>query len=141
MTQKLYSRMSQKIGMAPGALIHVGERPAHPVRITVMDYGPDGCQEHEVGSVEECVKYRATESVTWINVDGVHQADVIQRFGDMFDLHPLLLEDIMHTEQRPKAELFDDHVYVVLRMLYDPDGTDEELEVESEQFSIVLGPG
>jgi magnesium transporter len=141
MTQKLFHRMSQKTGMVPGTLVHVGERPTHPVRITVMDYGPDGCREHEAGSVEECLRYRASDSVTWINVDGVHQAGVIQGFGDTFDLHPLLLEDVMHTEQRPKAELFDEHVYVVLRMLYDPDEADDEIEVESEQISIVLGPG
>jgi magnesium transporter len=133
--------MSQKIGLSPGSLVHVGVRPGHPVRITVMDFGPGHCEEQEVQTVAECAPYRASDSVTWINVDGVHQADAIQQLGDMFDLHPLLLEDLMHTEQRPKAELFDDYVYVVLRMLYDPDETDEELEVASEQISLVLGPG
>jgi magnesium transporter len=133
--------MSAKAGLSPGTLVHVGEPPDHPVRITIMNYGPDHLDEREAGSVDECLKYRVSESVTWINVDGVHSADVIQQFGDGFDLHPLLLEDIMHTKQRPKTELFDDQVYVVLRMLYDPDETDQEFEVASEQISIVLGPG
>lgn len=139
--QELFHRISAKSGLSPGTLVHVGEPPDHPVRITVIDYGPDHADERAVGSVDECLEYRSSASVTWINVDGVHSAEVIQQFGEHFDLHPLLLEDIMHTNQRPKAELFDDHVYVVLRMLYDPNETDEVLEVASEQISLVSGPG
>jgi magnesium transporter len=138
--RKLFQRESEKAGLVPGALVHVGEASTAPVRITVMDYGAERVDEREVASVEECLPYRSSSTVTWINVDGVHRPEIIEAFGQHFGLHALLLEDVMHTEQRPKAEDFGDHLYLVLRMLYDPDETDDVCEVDSEQVSIVLGP-
>lgn len=139
--KKLFQGIAQKrAGLSPGTLVHLGDKPDEPVRISVIDYGPDRCDEREIATVDECVRYQNGPSMTWINVDGVHRVDIIEAFGKHFNFHPLLLEDVMHTEQRPKLEEFDGLLYVVLRMLYDPDETDEESEVDSEQISLVLGP-
>lgn len=139
--RKLFQRVSQKkAGLSPGTLAYVGDLADGPVRITVIDYDGERVEEREVASVEECLRYRDGSTVSWINVDGVHRADLIEAFGQQFELHPLMLEDIMHTEQRPKVEGFGDYIFIVLRMLYDPDETDEEFEVDSEQISLVVGP-
>ena len=74
--------------------------------------------------------------MTWINIDGIHEVNIIEKIGKHFDLHPLIMEDIVNTEQRPKMEDFGHYVYVVLRMLY----FDEEAhEVKGEQVSLILG--
>ncbi len=74
--------------------------------------------------------------MTWINVEGVHQVEVIEKLGSCFGLHPLVLEDILNTDQRPKMEIYGDYVYIVLKMLY---GSDPNRLVEAEQVSLILG--
>ena len=134
---KLITERAKKVGLPPGTLVHVGEKPGAEVRITVLDYSESQFEEKEVQNVEECLPFRDRPTVTWINVDGIHQVDVIERLGKQFDLHPLLLEDIAHTTQRPKTEDYGDYVFSVVRMLYyDP----SEDEIRAEQVSLIIGP-
>ena len=127
---------SQKAGAVPGTLIHVGERKIESVRITVIDYSEESFQEKQVPTIEECFEFKGTPTVTWINIDGIHQIDVIEKIGRQFDLHPLILEDILNTEQRPKFEDFGSYIYVVLKML---SYSEQQQKVRAEQVSIVLG--
>ncbi|MDZ7688707.1 MAG: magnesium/cobalt transporter CorA [Halobacteriales archaeon] len=132
---EMYEGTSEKAGMAPGSLVHVGERRQEDCLITVIDYTADEVIEREVDSVEECFDFRDKDSVTWINIDGLHDVSVIQDIGDGFGLHPLLLEDILNTEQRPKIDDYDDYLFVVVKMIsYD----EEETEVVTEHVSLVL---
>ncbi len=124
-----------KYGTPSGTLIHVGQKKMEKAHITVMDYDAENLTEKTLSSVEECKEFINTATVTWINVDGVHDAAVMEDFGKYFDLHPLLLEDIMNTEQRPKVEDFGDYMYFVLKMLYRNDNE----SICSEQVSIILG--
>jgi len=124
-----------KYGTPSGSLIHVGQKKMEKAHITVMDYDADNFTEKILNSVEESKKFINTSSVTWINVDGVHDASVMEDFGKYFNLHPLLLEDIMNTEQRPKVEDFGEYMYFVLKMLY----LNDHDNICSEQVSIVLG--
>jgi magnesium transporter len=129
-------KRSTKAGLPPGTLVHVGEKRAEAVRITLIDYDEQGFQEKEVSTVEECFPFKATPTVTWINIDGLHQVDIIEKLGKQFELHPLILEDVLHTEQRPKYEDFDKYIFIVLRMLR----YNEQIQVvESEQVSLILG--
>jgi len=130
-------KRSDKLGLSPGTLMYVGEKKAERTRINVIDYDAAGFIEKEVGSVEDCFPFKETATVTWINVDGVHDASVIERLGGRFDIHPLVLEDIMTTTQRPKVEDLGDAVFVVLRMIeYDETCS----EMAADQLSIILGP-
>ncbi len=140
MMKEFFTRASRKTGLAPGTIVHVGEKPPEPVRVSVIDYDADRVDERENVSVEDCSRYRNTPSVTWINFDGVHEVNLVKALGSQFGLHPLLLEDIVNTHQRPKLEDFGDYLYIVLRMLslHDDDG---ELVLENEQISIVMGSG
>ena len=138
--EKLATGLSRKTGLIPGTLVHVGDLDQHPVRITLMDYDADHVSEKEIASIEDCLAYRDTKTVTWVNVEGVHDVSVIARIGECLGLHSLLLEDVMNTEQRPKLEEYDDYLYIVARMLYERPAADEDtIEIDSEQVSFIVG--
>ena len=80
------------------------------IKITVIDYNVNQFHEKIVENVEECFRYRDNKSVTWINVDGIHKVDIIEKIGNCFGAHPLILEDIANTSQRPKFEDMDDYI-------------------------------
>ncbi|MEQ8324335.1 MAG: magnesium/cobalt transporter CorA [Vicingaceae bacterium] len=129
--------ISKKAGLPPGALVHVGKRKTEHVKITVIDYDRDHFEQRELASVEECKPYSESASVSWINVDGLHDIPTIEAIGNQFSLHPLLLEDVLNTRHRPKTEEFEEYMFVVLKML----GVSEDrATVVSEQVSFVLGP-
>ena len=129
--------MSHKEGLLPGTLVHVGERKAEEVKITIMDYDQTAFQEKEVQTIEECFHFKETPTVTWINIDGLHQVDTIQKIGGHFGIHALIQEDILHTGQRQKMEDFDAYILVIMKML---DYDDEASVVKTEQISVILGP-
>ena len=122
--------------MPPGTIVHVGEERHEPVKLSVIKYDGANFEEKAVGNVEEAFKLRSKSSVVWLNIDGVHQPEIIEQVGKSFGLHPLVAEDIASTGQRPKMEDFDDYIFVVVRM-FRFDG--EEGETKSEQISIILG--
>jgi len=128
-------KMSRKAALPPGTLVHIGEKRAEKVKITVVDYDKTEFRQTEVETVEECFPYKEKPTVTWINVDGLHDLAVIETIGEHFGLHPLVLEDVVNTEQRPKTEDFGDYVFMVLKMLY---YDEEATEIRSEQVSLVL---
>jgi magnesium transporter len=94
-------------------------------------------EEKEAKEVEECFPFKDKPTVTWINIDGIQRIDVIEKIGKHFNLHPLALEDIVNTGQRPKMEDFVDYIFVVLKMLY---YDEKKREPNAEQLSLVLGP-
>jgi magnesium transporter len=133
---RFIKRSSQTIGLPPGSLVHIGEKKTGKVKITIIDYDEKHFEEKEVEKVEECFPFKEKPTVTWINVDGVHQVDIIEKVGKHFGLHPLVLEDIVNTGQRPKMEDFEDYIFIVLKMLYHSEKDDE---IKAEQISLILG--
>ncbi|MGB2960830.1 MAG: magnesium and cobalt transport protein CorA, partial [Candidatus Omnitrophota bacterium] len=134
---RLIKKISETAGLAPGALVHVGKARTAKTRITIIDYDELQFQEKEAKTIEECFPFKDTPTVTWVNIDGVHELDIIEKIGKQFDLHPLTLEDIVNTGQRPKFEDFEKYVFVVLKMLYQEEGDDG---ITAEQVSLILGP-
>ncbi len=133
---KLIKKRSRKAGLPPGTLVHIGEKKTETLKITIMDYDEAHFQERETKTVEECFAFKNTPGVTWINIDGLHQIDILEKLGECYGFHPLVLEDILNTDQRPKMEDYGDYLYIVLRMLsYKDQGT----EIETEQVSLILG--
>jgi magnesium transporter len=127
---------SKKTGTVPGTLVHVGKDHGEPVRLTVFEYDESTCNERRVETVEECLPYRDTQATAWINLDGVQHVGLVERLGAHFGIHPLVLEDIVNTNQRPKLDLMGDYLFVVFRMLtWDAVAG----EVRSEQVSLILG--
>jgi magnesium transporter len=135
--RKLFKRRSKKAGLAPGTLVFVGEKKAEKVTFTIIDYDADNLQETEVAGIDECLAYRDKKSVTWINISGLHDVEIIEKLGEKFNLHPLLMEDIVNTEQRPKLEDYDDYLFVILKMLY---SEGENHLIQHEQISLIVTP-
>jgi magnesium transporter len=127
-----------KIGLAPGTLVHIGEKKAEKVVIRVLAYNSEKLIEKELKSVEECLEFKGRFDINlWINVDGLDKVDIIEKLGSYFNIHPLTLEDILNTEQRPKTEDYDSYIYTVLKMmLLDK----EKEEIIIDQVSIIIGP-
>ncbi|WP_292486573.1 magnesium and cobalt transport protein CorA [Methanohalobium sp.] len=122
--------------MPPGSLVYQGEKISEDVKITVIDYSEKSVQEKVTKNVEDCFPFKDQPSVTWINIDGLHKVDIIEKIGEYFDLHPLILEDILNISQRPKTEDFENYIYTVLKMFtYNK----QENEINIEQVSIVIG--
>lgn len=130
-------KSSHKAGLPPGTLIHIGERKTERATISRIIYSEKDYEEKIDISIEEAVDNADPNSITWINVDGIHDTDVISRLGAHFKLHPLLLEDIVNTSQRPKLEDFDEeYIFFVSKMLtYEED----QGRISIEQLSMVIG--
>jgi magnesium transporter len=129
-------RAVKKPGAAPGTLVHTGVKKVERIRIHYLDYDAEQLSEAELGSIEECAPFKESPTVSWINVDGLHDVDLIQELGERFSWHPLMLEDIVAVGQRPKIEEYDTYVFMVLPMLsWDV----ERRQVVDEQLSLVLG--
>ncbi|MFH1721854.1 MAG: magnesium/cobalt transporter CorA [Candidatus Altiarchaeota archaeon] len=134
---KFFKRQAKsKVGLSPGTLVHIGERRLDEIQISFIDYDEKRFDERVVADVEECFPFKETPTVTWINIDGLHEVEIIEKIGKHFDLHPLLLEDIVHTGQRPKIEDFEGYLFTTLRML---SFEGETKEIKSEQLSLILG--
>jgi magnesium transporter len=133
---KRFKKDSQKAGLPPGTLVHIGERKLESVRITLIDYDEQNVREKQPDEIEQCFPFKTTPTVTWINIDGLHDIQLMEKIGKNFDFHPLILEDVLNTGQRPKFEDFENYIFIVLKMLtYD----ESEETIKSEQVSMILG--
>jgi magnesium transporter len=135
---RLFKRRHKEVGLPPGTLEFVGQKKVDKTRITVWDYDEEQLDQKEVTSAEESFPYRDTPRASWINVDGLHETELLRQIAEHYDLHPLVMEDVVNVHQRAKLEDYDRYLYIVIRMIaYDG----EKHEVSSEQVSIVLGSG
>ncbi|HER23725.1 MAG TPA: magnesium/cobalt transporter CorA [Candidatus Atribacteria bacterium] len=133
---KSVKKRSKKAGLPPGTLMHIGDRKTKKAEITLIDYNKEQYQEKEIKKIEECFPLRDKPAVTWININGVHDIELMEKIGEILGLHPLLLEDIMNTDQRPKMEDFGDYILIILKMIY----FNEKInKIEIEQVSLILG--
>jgi magnesium transporter len=129
-------KRSRKTGLPPGTLVHIGEQKIEKATVTIIDYDENKCQEKQAGTIEECLVFKDKLTVTWVAVKGLHDTEFIEKMGQCFNLHPLLLEDVLNTEQRPKIENYENYLFLVLKMIsYD----DERKGIKAEQISLVLG--
>ena len=129
------SYASDKTGLPPGSLVHVGDVLVDETRISVIDYNKDSVAEAVINSVDELLPYRHSNTVTWVIVEGLSNVGVVESIGEMFSIHQLVLEDILNTHQRPKFEEYEDYLYIVLKGMIAEDG---EFRVSYEQISLLV---
>jgi magnesium transporter len=120
-------------GSQPGSLVR--PEAAVPPRIRVMDYGPDHCDELEIQEVGELERHRDSESVSWIDVQGLGDLTVLERVGEMFSIDPLALEAAVNVPVRPRSEIHESHHVIVARMVR----LEEEGEIVREQITFLVG--
>lgn len=127
---------SQKVGLAPGALVHVGERRTAQPDISLIEYDAGALQETRFASLAESREKQRGPGTLWLNVHGLHEPEVMAEVGHRFSLHPLVLEDILNTDQRPKVDDYGDYLFIVARFFEYDTATGS---ISSDQVSIVLG--
>lgn len=128
-------KRSKKAGLGPGSLIHIGNTYAEQSKITIIRYDENIFDEKEVSSAADLRGEKDKPGKVWINIDGLQDVKLLEETGMIFGLHPLILEDILNTDQRPKIEDLTDYLYIVLRNFHNH----ENDTLYSEQVSIVLG--
>ncbi|HRR29093.1 MAG TPA: magnesium/cobalt transporter CorA [Victivallales bacterium] len=127
--------IKNKIGVPPGTLLYTGDLQEY-FEINIIDLDNNNFNNFCPKNIEECFIFKDSPTVTWINITGLHRTDIIEQIGKHYNLHPLVLEDILNIRQRPKIEYFDDYIFIVLKML----SYNEVLkEIDAEQVSIILG--
>jgi magnesium transporter len=121
------------IGASPGTLVFPAEREAARLRVTV--YGPDFVDEREDIGVEQIPALLTEDGMVWIDVCGLGDEPMLRRLAEIFDIHPLALEDVVNVPQRPKAEAYDQQHLVITRM-----AKAAEAGLDVEQVSLFIGP-
>lgn len=134
--RKTHRGISQKSGLPPGSLIHIGQENDSPVTITYVRYDQEGFEHQKVDSVKEIQIGEGKYPVHWINVDGLNKPEIIEEVGEKFGLHHLMLEDILNTDHIPKVEEFQDYIFFTLKALH---FNQIDMELDTEQVSFVLG--
>lgn len=135
MIGKIFKKYSKKIGLPPGTMVYVGEKKVEKVKISLIDYDKDNFEMKELKSVEEAFPFKETSTVSWLNIDGLHEVDILDKIGKHYNIHPLVMEDSLNTQQRPKVEIFDKYIFIVMKMIT----LNVENELKIEHLSILLG--
>lgn len=133
---RFHKKRSVKSGLPPGSLVHIGDDSNKSVQISRIGYGPGEIEERQFEQIDQYLQNPCNSEVVWVNVEGVHDVELIRALGENHTFHPLVLEDIVNTIQRPKIEDYGDYLFIVLKMLRPTD----EGDFSSEQLSIILGP-
>lgn len=128
--------LAGKTGLPPGSLIHIGDDLETATTLSVVNYSEAGVDEKKIQSIDEILKYKQSESVTWVIVEGLRNTDVIAQIGAAFDVHQLVLEDILNTHQRPKFEEYNNYLYIVLKSIISQ--ADDKFAVTYEQISLLI---
>lgn len=127
---------ADKSGLPPGSLIHIGEKHETECRITVTQYNADVMTQSEIDSIDKLRLLKNNELITWVNVDGLSETRIVEDIGKEFDIHPLILEDILSTHQRPKLEEYEEYIYLVIKSIRAE--YNDHLNLQYEQVSILL---
>ncbi|PIN98962.1 MAG: magnesium and cobalt transport protein CorA [Candidatus Diapherotrites archaeon CG10_big_fil_rev_8_21_14_0_10_31_34] len=133
---KYIKKSSAKPGISPGTLVHVGKKQLENSKIELIDYTEKTFEEKKIDKIEDCFPFKDKSSVSWFNIIGLHDLNLIEKIGSHFEFHPLVLEDIVNTNQRPKLEDFESYLFLVLKMVYFNGG---KKKMEIEQISFVVG--
>ncbi len=135
MGKKHRKKRSSKTGLSPGSIVHIGEQKSDKIEIEFIQYNAENYVHIDSDSITEPLKKFDPASVNWLNINGLHDTDIIKTVGDTLKVNSLLIEDILNTEQRPKIEIEDDYVFVIMKAIT----IDKEtLELNREQISFLL---
>lgn len=135
---KYAGKRSIKTGLPPGSLVHIGGRKTEKVSVSVLEYDEDSLKHIDVDDPGDLAYFRDSNKTSWVNIDGLHNTSLMGAIGTVFGLHPLVLEDILDTEQRPKIEDYGEYIYIAIKKMYLDKATGA---IHTDQQSIILGKG
>lgn len=133
MTMQIRQHRYHPPGTPPGTLVAPAVVPQVPVSMTLIAYDHEAVEEKTLSKVEDCLPYLDKKRVTWIHLDGIHNLEFLSKLGEVFHLHPLALEDVLHISQRPKVEDYEKYEFLVFIRVALQD------RLEFEQVSLFLG--
>ncbi len=132
-----FFRKPKTIGQAPGSLLHPEQVSQEEIRISLIRYNPERTSEERlVERLSDCLPLDSQDTVSWININGNQQIDILEELGSLFSIHPLVLEDIHNTIQRPKLEDYDQYLFIEMNML---SWNSNSAQIDAEQISLLLG--
>ena len=138
MPNKLTKKRSAKSGLPAGSLVHIGDKKIQNPKVSVLEYGRDSYKEIFTEDLDAYFSKKERSPVTWIDIENIHDISLMEKIGSHYGLHPLILEDILNTDQRPKIEDMDNYAYIVLKMIgYDT----KKSGIMQEQVSLILKEG
>jgi magnesium transporter len=134
---RFFLSRKKSVGEMPGAHIFIGKQKMEKTRIRIMDYSPAELVEKEIETFEGIFEFiHKKKNVTWINIDGLHDIDIMNKLQETFNIHPLIIEDILNTDNRPKFDEDPEHITLILKIL---DYNKKTLKLSAEQFSLIIG--
>ncbi len=125
-----------KIGLPPGSLVHTGEQKIETVRLGEFLFDDEHYTEETIDPHTGPLPVPRKESISWLNLDGLHDIEVMERIGEKYNIHPLILEDVLSTGGRPKFEEYEGHLFIVLKMI---SFNDVSRRIDTEQLSLIIG--
>jgi magnesium transporter len=134
LTKNFLRPKMKSVNQPPGTVTYVGKKESSETKLEVIDYNKDNYEKFTSSSPEDAFKFEAADRITWFNIDGLSNTEEIEKLGKYYDLHPLIIEDIVNTTQRPKIDEYEDYLFIVAKMLYYQDG-----RLVNEHISFVLG--
>ncbi len=134
---RLFRKISKKAGLPPGTLMSVGEKKGEKTSMEVFRYSKEQCEKRQI-KIEDLTQLKEFSGVTWLNSDGLNEIDTIETIGRVFNIHDLVLEDILTLDQRPKVDDHEEYLFVILKMIY---SNESKSDIETEQVSLILKKG
>ncbi|TFH00987.1 MAG: magnesium/cobalt transporter CorA [Calditrichales bacterium] len=132
---RFFKKRHETAGQIPGTPVFVGNKKQDKILVRMIDYNASDLQERTIADIEQLEKYPERDSVTWVNIDGLHDVDFVRKISEIFNLHQLVSEDIVNTGQRPKLDEYDNALFIVVKMLmYD----EAKKLIKSEQLSLLI---
>jgi len=134
--RKILKNMTQNKSTSPGTITYIGDEKQHNVKIKMISYNDTAIDEFDVTEPDKMNELKTDKNkLYWINIDGIHDVHLLEKTGNTFNIHPLTLEDIANTTQRPKYEEYDEYLYYVIKMIY---FDETEKIIKNEQVSFIL---
>lgn len=127
---------SSKSGLPPGALVHIGEVKTTAPVLSLIAFGPEGLIETDLADLSGFDAAVGQYPVRWLNIYGLHDAALLSAIGKRFDLHPLVLEDILNTDQRPKVDAYESYLFIVTQIY---DSSRVRTDLATDQISMIIG--
>lgn len=125
---------SHKKGLPPGSAVFTGKKKSSHVFASLVEYDAHNISDKKVVSVDEIAPILSSDKISWLDIVGLHDTETISSYTDFFKLHPLIKEDIVHVDQRPKIEFYDNCVFIVMKMAF----LDVDKRLSFEQVSFIL---
>jgi magnesium transporter len=134
MDKKTYNEIN--VSLLPHNPVYVGDRAAMEMELSILTYNKTSAQIKHLSKVDELQQYKGKFKISWINISGLKDVDSIKKIGEMFDIHPLTIEDILNTEQQPKVEVFKDYRFLSLKTIQREKNFHHEQDKKKKAASI-----